>query len=78
MLIFTLILQVYIVTGGYDTGLVASTETLVKDGGSEWQLVASLPTARDGVRGVALNNGRFIITGECWTMAMLYHYNLNS
>ena len=47
---------------------LASTETLQKDGGSAWQLVASLPSARQAVRGVGLDHGRFVITGECWTI----------
>ena len=58
-------MQVYIVSGGINSGHVASAETLEKDRGSAWQLVASLPSARVGVRGVALNNGQFMITGEC-------------
>ena len=61
MLILTLIVQVYIVSGGHER---ASTETLEKDGGSAWQQVASLPEARVGHRGVGLDNGRFMITGE--------------
>ena len=68
MLILTLIVQVYIVSGGYGSSNLASTETLEKDGGSAWQLVASLPSARQAVRGVGLDHGRFMITGECWTM----------
>ena len=59
------VMQVYIVSGGYNSGSVASAETLEKEGGSAWQLVASLPSARHGVRGVGLDNGRFMITGEC-------------
>ena len=47
---------------------MASTEILEKDGGSAWQLVASLPSARQAVRGVGLDHGRFVITGECWTI----------
>ena len=63
--VFTLIMQVYIVSGGGDAfSTVASTETLEKDGGSAWQLVASLPSARYGVRGVGLDNGRFMVTGQ--------------
>ena len=77
MLIFTLFVQIYIVSGGYSgSSLLASTETLEKDGGSAWQYVASLPSARNGFRGVGLDGGMFMVTGECWTM--LYHYNLNS
>ena len=43
---------------------LTSTETLEKDGGSAWQLVASLPSARDKVRGLGLDNGRFMVTGQ--------------
>ena len=79
MLILTLTVQVYIVSGGYPgygDSLLSSTETLEKDGGSEWQEVASLPSARQGLQGVGLDNGRFIVTGNYW--AVLYHHNLNS
>ena len=65
MLILTLIVQVYIVSGGLPGPLgLASTETLEKDGGSAWQVVASLPEARYGVRGLGLDNGRFMVTGQ--------------
>ena len=65
MLILTLIVQVYIVSGGHSgSSRLASTETLEKDGGSAWQLVASLPSARSGVRGLGLDNGRFMVTGQ--------------
>ena len=69
MLISTLFMQVYIVAGGYVVNgrggsNLASTETLEKDGGSAWQLVASLPSARYGVRGLGLDNGRFMVTGQ--------------
>ena len=58
-------MQVYIVSGGLfrSASTLASTETLEKDGGSAWQLVASLPSGRYGVRGVGLDHGRFMITG---------------
>ena len=68
------VMQVYIVSGGYNGGNVASTETLEKDGGSAWQLVASLPSGRRGVRGVGLDRGRFMITGECWTILYNLHF----
>ena len=58
----TLNVQVYIVTGGSNKD--SSTETLEKDGGSAWQLVASLPSPRWGARGVGLDNGRFMVTGK--------------
>ena len=77
MLVLTLIVQVYIVSGGHSgSGILTSTETLEKDRGSAWQVVASLPEARWNVRGVGLDNGRFMVTGEGLTK--LYHHNLNS
>ena len=78
ILIFTLLVQIYIVSGGADSSSysLATTETLEKDGGSAWQYVASLPSARQGVRGVGLDNGRFMVTGECWIGQ--YYYNDNS
>ena len=72
MLILTLIVQVYIVAGGEGGGSLTSTETLEKDGGSAWQVVASMPSARWGVRGVGLDHGRFMVTGECWTVLCYY------
>ena len=66
MIIFILIMQVYIVSGGRGSSgsYLASTETLEKDGGRAWQYVASLPSAREGVRGLGLDNGRFMVTGQ--------------
>ena len=65
-MILTLILQVYIVSGGRVSSgsYLASTETLEKEGGSAWQYVASLPSARGGVKGLGLENGRFMVTGQ--------------
>ena len=60
---FRLCTQVYIVTGGHAPNL-ASTETLDKVGGSAWQLVASLPSKRFGLKGVGLDKGRFLVTGQ--------------
>ena len=54
--------------GGDGRSALESTEILEKDGGSAWKLVASLPLARDGIRGLGLDHGRFIVTGECWTI----------
>ena len=66
ILILTLLVQIYIVSGGADSSSssLASTETLEKEGGSAWQVVANLPSARYGVRGVGLENGRFMVTGQ--------------
>ena len=58
-------MQVYIVTGGADSqwGPLATTETLLKDGGTSWGMVTSLPSARTTLRGISLPNGRFMVTG---------------
>ena len=67
MVIFKLYMQVYIVSGGRGSdwlSFFASTETLEKDGGSAWQEVAPLPSARIAVSGLGLDNGRFIVTGQ--------------
>ena len=51
----------------------ASTEILLKNGGKAWNEVAKLPVVgrwkslnggRDGVRGLGIENGKFMITGE--------------
>ena len=72
----------YIVSGGWgdsSSSNLASTETLEKDGGSAWQLVASLPSGRHTVKGVGLDNGRFMVTGEFWTIyCKIINYNVNS
>ena len=57
------ILKVYIVTGGNDNSVIDSTETLLKDGGTRWRYAADLPSARTGIRGLSLQNGRFLVTG---------------
>ena len=71
-------MQVYMVSGGnywkpsgnLEIAYTGTSETLEKDGGSAWQVVASLPSGGGrGVRGLGLDNGRFIITGECWTIS---------
>ena len=50
---------------------LTSTETLMKEGGGAWQLVADLPSPRDGLRGLGLDQGRFMVTGECWEERIL-------
>ena len=59
-------MQFYIVTGGRLSlkEVASSTEILKKDGGTSWQTVASLPSARKGLRGVSLPNGHFMVSGE--------------
>ena len=71
-MISTLFMQVYIVSGGADGvtadrkfyTMLSSTETLEKEGGSAWQLVASLPSARFALRGLGLDDGQFLVTGQ--------------
>ena len=77
----TLFTQVYIVSGGIGVILeggwrskainLASTETLEKEGGSAWQLVASMPSARFKFRGLGLDNGRFMVTGQLSTISYM-------
>ena len=51
--------------GGDGRSALESTEILEKDGGSAWKLVADLPgPERNGARGLGLDNGRFIVTGQ--------------
>ena len=79
-------MQVYIVAGGRIGGqggqgilkYLDSTETLKKDGGSAWLLVANLPSGRSAPQGLGLDNGRFMITGEFKTKTRLYNYRLRS
>ena len=66
-------MQVYIVAGGWDGSYMESTETLEKDGGSAWEQVASLPSERYAVRGLGLDHGRFMVTGECWIINNIVH-----
>ena len=54
--------QVYIVTGGYDSGYVSSTEVLTP-GTSAWQQTGHLPSPRAGLGGVTIG-GNFLVTGE--------------
>ena len=49
-------------------GTLSSTETLLKDGGTAWQPAANLPSAREEARGLTLDDGRFILTGETSTI----------
>ena len=73
LLLLTLPLQFYIVSGGHlgDSNL-ASTEILKKNGGTSWAKVASLPTPIFGIRGVSLPDGHFLVSGEGY----LVDYNL--
>ena len=74
-------LQFYIVTGGFDNRLkrLASTEILRKNGGTSWSTVASLPTPRNGITGVSLPDGHFLVSGEVIShlqsiQLMIHHY----
>ena len=59
---FHFAIQVFLVTGGYSNGVLATTEILV-EGDASWTTVGNLPKAFYGIRGVSLNN-RIIMTGE--------------
>ena len=69
-----IVVQVYIVTGGSDgttdpnnPGLIdvylSSTETLTA-GSSEWVEAGALPSARQLLRGVTIDN-QFYVLGKC-------------
>ena len=54
-------------SGGWTgSSALATTETLVKDGGTEWQSAAELPSPRHQLAGLGLENGHglFIVMGE--------------
>ena len=58
--------QTYIVSGGrnYGNQYLSSTEILEKDRGTSWKSAAELPYSAINLRGVSLDNGLFIVTGE--------------
>ena len=59
-------------TGGMDERHnLASTETLMKNGGTAWQPVKALPTARGQLAGVGLDHGRFVVTGGLWCRILM-------
>ena len=68
-------MQVYLVTGGWDSSYndLSSTEILT-EGSQSWKVVGPLPYAVRGLRGVSYNN-RIIMTGNIATI--LYHNDLN-
>ena len=58
------VVQVYIVSGGYDGyNSLSSTETLTA-GSSEWVEAGALPSARQLLRGVSVDN-QFYVLGKC-------------
>ena len=73
-------MQFYIVTGGYASSGLASTEILKKNGGTSWATVASLPAARYNICGVSLPDGHFLVSGEGYVVnyrvvqLMIHHY----
>ena len=59
-------------TGGMDERHnLAPTETLMKNGGTAWQPVKALPTARGQLAGVGLDHGRFVVTGGLWCRILM-------
>ena len=54
--------QVYLVTGGYYQSYLSSTE-LLTEGSSSWVAAGSLPSGREGLRGVTINN-KIFVTGD--------------
>ena len=68
--------QVYLVTGGYTKlelhvgRTLASTELMVEDSQGQatlWTEAGSLPSPRQALRGVSLNNNIFM-TGSVWIL----------
>ena len=63
-------MQVYIVSGGRNgwqtnaQAYLTSTETFVKDTGTQWQIAANLPSGRHAHIGVGLDNGKFLVSGQ--------------
>ena len=55
-----IVMQVLLVTGGYNSndGTLASTE--VMEAGGTWRLTAPLPSARYGLRAAVVNNNIFV------------------
>ena len=55
-----IVMQVLLVTGGYNVNdrYLASTE--VMEAGGTWRLTASLPSVRDGLRAAVVNNNIFV------------------
>ena len=62
-------------SGGWTgSSALASTETLVKDEGTEWQSAAELPSPRHQLAGLGLENGHglFIVMGENLFVYLFY------
>ena len=57
-----LIFQTFLVTGGYGSGYLSSTELLVETD-SAWVLAGNLPTPRSGLRAVNIDQ-KILVTGE--------------
>ena len=57
------VVQVYIVTGGWNDGSLSSTEILLA-GSSEWVEAGALPSARGRLSGVTIEN-QFYVLGKC-------------
>ena len=52
----------YLVAGGYNDGLIASTEILT-EGDDKWIFVGSLPRAMSGIRAVSIDKN-ILVTGK--------------
>ena len=74
-IIFVSCTQIYLVTGGYGSGNLDSTELLPQDA-SQWVYAGSLPSARYGLRGATLGD-KLIATGEMMMMMMMHRYLCN-
>ena len=57
-----IIFQTYLVSGGYNSGYLSSTELLMETA-SAWVLTGELPSPRRGLRGANIDN-RILMTGK--------------
>ena len=55
-----ILLQVYVVAGGYDGGYISSTETL-SEGSTTWSYGATLPRALHNLASVSAGNNIYLI-----------------
>ena len=55
-----IVMQVLLVTGGFNNNVFFLASTEVMETGGAWRLTASLPTARHGLRSAVVNNNIFV------------------
>ena len=58
-----ILVQTYLVSGGFYGGYLSSTEVLLETG-SAWTLTGQLPSPRSGLRAARIDN-KIVMTGNC-------------